>query len=111
MKRLALCFLAFSIFWISTWMVTDIHDLLILEQPHPLFSMEASIHSDHHTSHEEAHCGSVCNYDHGGHLGQTLPIAFVVNNYIPIQKIIASAYTNTWYFRIIPPKFRPPITA
>lgn len=108
MKRLGLYFLAFSIFWISTWMVTDIHDLSMLEQPHPLFSIEAIAHQDVHLD-DEPHCESPCSYDHGGHVGQTLPVISVSNRYIPTHQFIFSAYNNVWAFRIIPPKFRPPI--
>ncbi|MCK4493695.1 MAG: hypothetical protein KAU26_06540 [Methylococcales bacterium] len=110
MKRLGLYFLAFSIFWVSTWIVTDIHDVLRLEQPHPIFSIAASDHLENH-SHEAVHCESACSYDHGGHLGQTLPVATVINTYTPTQQLIASTSARYWYFRIIPPKFRPPITA
>jgi hypothetical protein len=110
MKRLALSFLAFSIFWISTWMITDIHDLFMLEQPHPIFSIEASAHHENHSL-EKVHGENACSYDHGGHLGKTIPIISVKNTVTPSQKIIVSTYTYSWYFRIIPPKFRPPIIA
>jgi hypothetical protein len=51
MKRLSIYFLAFLTFWMSTWMVTDIHDWSIadVEQPHPVFSMQhGQFSSDNH---------------------------------------------------------------
>ncbi|MDQ7089459.1 MAG: hypothetical protein Q9M50_02275 [Methylococcales bacterium] len=115
MKQLGFYFLAFSTFWVSTWMVTDIHDWSMLEQPHPIFSIQSSVHQEsvlkNNTSDDSQHfsdCRSVCSYDHGGHLGQTLLTSSVLNSFIPIQKNIFSPYASFWHFRVIPPKIRPP---
>jgi len=114
MKRVSIYFLAFLTFWMSTWMVTDIHDWSVADadQAHPVFSMQQShfdsaiqtVAEDHNS-----HCG-VCSYDHGGHMGQTLASnAFVVKN-IPVQNTINSPLPpDFWYSRDTLPKLRPPI--
>jgi len=113
MKRLGIYFLAFVTFWVSTWMVTDIHDWSMLEQPHPIFSIQSSIHQDialeSHSN--DSHCNGVCSYDHGGHVGKTFPAILSLANFIPSQHFIFSRDATNWHSRIIPPKFRPPIAA
>lgn len=44
MKRVSIYFLAFLTFWMSTWMVTDIHDWSLVDanQLHPVFSVQQS---------------------------------------------------------------------
>jgi len=116
MKRLGIYFLAFATFWISTWMVTDIHDWSIMskQQPHPIFSIQ-SVSPQHQAMALENHINyphcRICSYDHGGHIGKTLPVILSLTAFIPKQKFIFSPYATNWHFRIIPPKFRPPITA
>lgn len=116
MKRLCIYFLAFLTFWMSTWMVTDIHDwsLADADQPHPIFSVQQShSHSDSDiqtaTQDHNPHCG-VCSYDHGGHVGQTLAALSFVAKSIPAQNTInSSLQSEFWYSRNIAPKLRPPI--
>ena len=92
MKRLSIYFLVFLTFWMSTWMVTDIHDWSNADtyQSHPVFSVQLTQSvSDSHkaTQDHKPHCG-VCSYDHGGHMGQTLAsISFVVDS-IPAQNTV-----------------------
>jgi len=114
MKRASIYFLALLTFWMSTWMVTDIHDWSIADsdQPHPVFSIQQTQHvSDSHlaTQDHTPHCG-VCSYDHGGHMGQTLATSSFVAKSIPAQNIInLSLQSEFWYSRSIAPKLRPPI--
>jgi len=114
MKRMSIIFLAFLTFWISTWMVTDIHDWSIEEQPHPLFSIQqdqvvADTHAVSQIQHLQAHC-NICSYDHGGHMGQTLAAIFFVAPHVPVQSLFKlSHYPDFWYSRSTAPQFRPPI--
>jgi len=114
MKRVSIYFLAFLTFWMSTWMVTDIHDWSIddADQPHPVFSVQQShSHSDSQTStvDHNPHCG-VCSYDHGGHMGQTLAaLSYVVKSFPAQNKHKFSLQSEFWYSRRIAPKIRPPI--
>ena len=114
MKRVSIYFLAFLTFWMSTWMVTDIHDWSIAnaDQPHPVFSAQQTqsvsdsqiATQDHHQ-----HCG-VCSYDHGGHMGQTLTTLSFVAESIPAQNAINSPlHSDFWYSRNTTPRLRPPI--
>ena len=79
MRKYISCLLALCILWMSTWLVTDIHDVAAADrnQPHPIFStqLEAS-DSDLvvNFNTETSHC-EVCSYDHGGHMGQALVIS------------------------------------
>lgn len=94
MKKTSIYFLAFLTFWMSSWMVTDIHDWSIADanQPHPVFSVQ-QFHSgsDIQTVAEDhnSHCG-VCSYDHGGHMGQTLASNVFVTKNILAQNTINS---------------------
>jgi len=114
MKRLGVYFLAFVTFWISTWMVTDIHDWSIADnnQPHPVFSVQqADTAVDRQMTTQDHHpnCG-VCSYDHGGHMGQTLAALSFVAVILPVQNTIKSPlFSDFWYTRTTPPKLRPPI--
>lgn len=114
MKRLSIFFLAFLTFWMSTWMVTDIHDVSIhdADQHHSTLSA-AQDHSmtvslpaiDNH----QHHCG-VCSYDHGGHMGKTLATFLVVDESIPAQNgHPPHLQSDFWYSRNTTPKLRPPI--
>jgi len=114
MKRVSIYFLAFLTFWMSTWMVTDIHDwsLADADQSYPVFSVQQS-HSDSDiqtaTQDHNPHCG-VCSYDHGGHMGQTLASNAFVAEKIPAQNTINSPLqSDFWYSRTTLPKLRPPI--
>ncbi|MCF6252310.1 MAG: hypothetical protein L3J75_13745 [Methylococcaceae bacterium] len=115
MKRLNIYFLAFLTFWMSTWMVTDIHDWSHVDviQPHSVFSVQQSHSvSDIQTATKDhnSHCG-VCSYDHGGHMGQTLTSNSFAAKSIPAQKTINfSLQSDFWYSRTTLPKLRPPIT-
>jgi len=76
MKRLSICFLAFLTVWMSTWLVTDIHDLSIDDQIHISQStQQPDLDFDNHLAvidhNHNSHCG-ICSYDHGEHIGQTL---------------------------------------
>lgn len=109
---MSIYFLAFLTFWMSTWMVTDIHDWSVADagQPHPLFSVQnhqpvLDLHADTDT---QPHCG-VCSYDHGGHMGQTIAaVSFVVAS-IPAQSLTNSLNPDSCHTRSTPPKLRPPI--
>jgi hypothetical protein len=112
MKRVSIYFLAFLTFWMSTWMVTDIHDWSVADQSHPVFSAQQphSV-SDIQTAtvDHDTHCG-VCSYDHGGHMGQTLAAFFYLAQSFPAQNIHKSSIQSEfWYSRNISPKIRPPI--
>ncbi len=114
MKRLSIYFLAFLTFWMSTWMVTDIHDWSIADasQPHPVFSVQQTQSvSDLNaaTQDHDLDCG-ICSYDHGGHMGQTLiAIAFVEKEIPPKNLIDSPRIHDFWYSRNTAPKLRPPI--
>jgi len=114
MKRVSIYFLAFLTFWMSTWMVTDIHDwsLADADQAHPVFSAQQSHSvSDIQTATQDhnPHCG-VCSYDHGGHMGQTLAAHALVAKSFPAQNTHKpSLQSEFWYSRRIAPKIRPPI--
>lgn len=99
----------------STWMVTDIHDLslaqpdqsylvLSAQQNHP----ETDSHSAEEHNHS-SHCG-VCSYDHGGHMGKTLATLSFIAEVIPVQNVINyPLHSGFWYSRNTTPKLRPPI--
>jgi len=114
MKRVSIYFLAFLTFWVSTWMVTDIHDWSIAsaDQAHPVFSVQQTqyVSDDHTTTQDhEPHCG-VCIYDHGGHMGQTLASSdFVAKSFVVQQTINSPLPVDFWYSRNTSPKLRPPI--
>jgi len=91
MKRFSV-FLVFLTVWMSTWMVTDIHDLSIADQIHSDqyagFNIESHIDTIDEHDHN-SHCG-VCSYDHGGHIGQILATLPFVAEHVPSQNIIHS---------------------
>ncbi len=113
MKLLSIYFLAFVTIWMSTWMVTDIHDLLIADDlPHQVSSVQQtqSVSDSQSASQDHySHCG-VCSYDHGGHMGQTLAtLSFVAVN-IPAQAAIKfPLHSDFWHTRSTLPGLRPPI--
>lgn len=114
MKRLSSSILAFMVIWMSTWMVTDIHDLVNIETHHYV-SVNAIEHaqslSDHDASAEIHHssCG-VCSYDHGGHMGQTLTARPLVAKTILVKNTVNFPSTSeVWHSRNTVPKIRPPI--
>jgi len=82
MKRLSICYLAFLTVWMSTWLVTDIHDLSIDDQTHISQSLDLDNHLAVIDHNHNSHCG-VCSYDHGGHIGQTLATLPFVAEKIP----------------------------
>ena len=114
MKRLSIYSLAFLTFWMSTWMVTDIHDwsMTDTDHPHSVFSeQQLHSHSDNLTASQDhnPHCG-VCSYDHGGHIGQSLAAVSFIAESIPLQNAINSPLpSDFWYSRSPSPNFRPPI--
>ena len=116
MRRLSIYFLAFLTFWMSTWMVTDIHDFSIAEegQSYLVFSgQQLHVASDNHLTDDDhnhdLHCG-VCSYDHGGHIGQALATLPFVAETIPAQNSINYPLNSGfWYSRNTSPKLRPPI--
>ncbi len=114
MKRLNIFLLAFLTFWMSTWMVTDIHEWSVADdsnQPHPVFSVQQiQAVSDLQTTIDDhkSDCG-VCSYDHGGHMGQTLAAIFFVEAFIPAQREPIPLHSKFWSSRYTPPKIRPPI--
>ncbi len=116
MKRVSIYFLAFLIFWMSTWMVTDIHDLSIADKDpsYLVFSgQQTHVASDAHLKAEDhnhdSDCG-VCSYDHGGHIGQTLATLPFVAETIPAQQPTNyPLHSGFWYSRNTLPKLRPPI--
>ncbi|MCK4843311.1 MAG: hypothetical protein KAT04_15740 [Methylococcales bacterium] len=111
---MSIYFLAFLTFWMSTWMVTDIHDwsLADADQLHPVFSEQQTLQVSYsHTTTQDhnPHCG-VCSYDHGGHMGQALASNAFVAKSILAQNIINSPLqSDFWYSRNTLPKLRPPI--
>ncbi|WP_174482319.1 hypothetical protein [methanotrophic endosymbiont of Bathymodiolus puteoserpentis (Logatchev)] len=114
MKKTSIYFLAFLTFWMSSWMVTDIHDWSIADanQPHPVFSVQ-QFHSDSDiqtvAEDHNSHCG-VCSYDHGGHMGQTLASnVFVTKNILAQNTINSPLQADLWHSRNTLPKLRPPI--
>ncbi len=114
MKRLSIFLLAFLTFWMSTWMVTDIHGWSIADdanQPHPVFSVQqVQVVSDLPATTEDhkPDCG-VCSYDHGGHMGQTLAAISFVESFIPVQREPIPLHSKFWSSRYTTPKIRPPI--
>lgn len=114
MKRLSIYFLAFLTFWMSSWLVTDIHDWSIADadQPHPVFSSLQTIQTSDLDSVSHDHktqCG-VCSYDHGGHMGQSLATLFFLAESIPAENTLHfPLHSEFWHSRITTPKLRPPI--
>ncbi len=115
MKRPLIYFLAFVTFWMSTWMVTDIHDESIAEknQLHPVFSVQ-STQTDSQLPRTDSdpvndnHC-SVCSYDHGGHIGQMLAAVSYQPVFNPVLNQPSSLPSDFWYSRPSSPTLRPPI--
>ncbi len=112
MRRFGILFLAFVTIWMSTWMVTDIHDWAVEDntQPHPVFSFNQTVSGDHlatATDHQP-HCG-VCSYDHGGHIGHTLAAISYFAPVIQSQSQINILHPDFWYSRSTIPTLRPPI--
>jgi len=113
MKRLSFYFLAFITFWVSSWMVTDIHAVAdsAIEQPHPLFSLQKShdsVSSLSSTPDPDHHCG-VCSYDHGGHMGQSLPPVSYITYYQAVNNNTRPVYSDSFNSRFTTPRLRPPI--
>jgi hypothetical protein len=114
MKRLCIYFLAFLTFWMSTWMVTDIHDWSIVDvdQSHPVFSVQQTqsvADSQTASNDHKQHCG-VCSYDHGGHMGQMLAAVTFIAESISAQNLINPLlHPDFWYSRNTAPNLRPPI--
>ena len=116
MRRLSVYFLAFLTLWVSTWMVTDIHDIAIADK-HPAAQVLAIQHVHAGLDHQIAsieqehdlHCG-VCSYDHGGHMGQTLASSSYIAENIPVQNSLNYPFQpDLWLSRNTSPKIRPPI--
>lgn len=111
---MSIYFLAFLTFWMSTWLVTDIHDWSITDagQALPVFSaLHNHSGTDLHVSEQDpdSHCG-VCSYDHGGHMGKTITTLGYIAESIPAQNSISqSLHTDFWSFQHTAPKLRPPI--
>jgi len=115
MKRVTIYFLAFLTFWLSTWMVTDIHDWTKSNNPqgHPVFSLES------HTSIDDAdlfdttdthnHCTGVCSYDHGGHTGHSFPPLNFSTFMVNIARGIQATESYSYYYHHDSPALRPPI--
>jgi len=110
-KALSLLLIVMT-YWMSTWMVTDIHDVVFSDdQPHPIFSAHSADSAIAFQSGEEtAPSGcKVCSYDHGGHFGQTLPATLAVVAFDPVGTGCRSFCPFGWISHTIPPKLRPPI--
>jgi hypothetical protein len=97
-------------YWMSTWMVTDIHDVVAGggEQPHPIFSADSAIAFQSGEETAPSDC-QVCSYDHGGHFGQSLPAALPVVAFDHVGTACRCFYPSGWLSHTIPPKLRPPI--
>lgn len=116
MKTVSIYFLAFLVFWMSTWMVTDIHDWSSIntDELPSVFSEQYAhgISDNHHSTNDDnhdLHCG-VCSYDHGGHIGQALAtLPFVAESISPQNSINFPLHPAFWYSRNTSPKLRPPI--
>jgi len=105
--------LTFMILWVSTWMITDIHDLASTgpDQPHPLFSVSSDIHpaNSFDQSDDTVPDCHVCSYDHGGHMGQVLPVAV---QGITLKMDDASSVPSPlsgWHSHTTTPDLKPPI--
>jgi hypothetical protein len=112
-------FLAFFIFWMSTWMVTDIHNIPIQPAEKSLSiasiqQMTVSHSEDHHTNliedhSHQSHCG-VCSYDHGGHIGATIVTLSYLSKSAPTKNLITlSPHYSGWTSKSSSPMLRPPI--
>ena len=112
MKRLSIFFLAFLTFWMSTWMVTDIHVFSNADQSHAIHSAQQTQSGSEIKSADQdhsQHCG-VCSYDHGGHIGQALATRSFIAESIPAQNTAKfTLNSDFWYSRNLMPELRPPI--
>ena len=90
-------------------MVTDIHDVVTDggDRSHTIFSAHSTAFQADGES-TPSGC-QVCSYDHGGHFGQTLPMA-IVN--VMVDRSCAAGgccYLSGWFSLSTPPNLRPPI--
>jgi len=115
MKRVTIYFLAFLTFWLSTWMVTDIHDWTKnnTDQGHPVFSLESHPSIDDtaltDTPDTHNHCTGVCSYDHGGHTGHSFPPLTVSTFTASVVRGIQATESYSYYYHHDGPFLRPPI--
>lgn len=115
MMRFSLYFLAFLTLWMSTWMVTEIHDVSVLNRYNSFQESTVQLstsfaHHEHEEEHEHAsHCG-ICSYDHDGHTGKTLATSsFVAESYSEQNTIRYTLQPNLWYSGNTSPDIRLPI--
>jgi hypothetical protein len=113
MRAFIASLLTFMILWVSTWMVTDIHDLTSTgpDQSHPLFSSSSDLSAADLLDEADGAAPDchVCSYDHGGHVGQTLPmtapgIALRMDGAPPPVTDLSN-----WRSRVTTPHLQPPI--
>ncbi len=110
-KTLSLVLIVMT-YWMSTWMVTDIHDVVRGgDQPHPIFSTHtAAAATALQPGEETAPPGCrVCSYDHGGHVGQTLPAMALVVPFDPRDTAAAPIHPCGRPSQTTSPDLRPPI--
>jgi hypothetical protein len=113
MRKSLSLFLAVITFWMSTWLITDIHDVASAapDQPHPIFSAQTNHVAEDLQMGEDSdspHC-QVCSYDHGGHVGQALASAPIDIPLAEPQATLAAASVAGWLSHTPRPKHRPPI--
>ena len=108
MNRLCTCFLVFLTLWMSTWLVTDVHEWSMVDDQHT--HIQASIASRPASSEtEHEHHNGICSYDHGGHIGQAIATINDSTSYTPAQNSTLSLYSALWQTQIPRKKLRPPI--
>ena len=104
MRKCISCLLAICTLWMSTWLVTDIHDVAAADrnQPHPIFSAQleptdSDLEADFNI--ESPQC-EICSYDHGGHVGQTLIISQLTSKPFDCQHTYPTCYISSyWKYR------------
>ena len=119
MKRLSLCLLACLTFWMSTCLVTDIHQWSFSDSTHlhtvalvqhDLLAVDSYQHDMSIDSQVDSSHSGVCSYDHGGHMGKSLTTFPVLVHCFPSKGIInTSLSSHFWYSRPHSPILRPPI--
>ncbi len=108
MNRLCIFFLAFLTLWVSTWLVTDVHEWSMFDDQHThtLMSIPSTALF---TEVEQGHHSGICSYDHGGHIGQAIVTILNYTALTPTQSFAPPHYSALWQAQIAPQKSRPPI--
>ena len=113
MKPLCIYFLAFLTLWMSTWLVTDVHEWSMLDDQHTHAQISTAsvslMTTVQNIDHDHEHHSGICSYDHGGHVGQVLATVIYSTAFIPTQNSTIPISSEFWHTQISPPKLRPPI--